>query len=58
MRVKTTYGMLSTPFSDRLLSPVSDRNQTQAFIGNNVGSAENATVNIRTYCGSMRVEWR
>jgi hypothetical protein len=54
---RTTYGMLSTPFSDRLLSPVSDRNSTQGFIGTS-GSAEIATVNIRTSGGSIRVAWR
>jgi DUF4097 and DUF4098 domain-containing protein YvlB len=54
---RTSSGNLSTPFSDRLSIPVTDRSLTQGFIGSNNGSGETLTVNIRTNSGSIRIEW-
>jgi DUF4097 and DUF4098 domain-containing protein YvlB len=54
---RTSSGKLSTPFSDRLSNPVTDRNLTQGFIGNNNGSGEILVVNISTRSGSIIIEW-
>jgi DUF4097 and DUF4098 domain-containing protein YvlB len=54
---RTSSGKLSTPFSDRLSNPVTDRNLTQGIIGSNNGSEEISTVNIRTNSGSIKIEW-
>ncbi|MDR3367416.1 MAG: DUF4097 domain-containing protein [Prevotellaceae bacterium] len=51
---KTTSGHLSTPFSDKLFSPVTDNNVTQGAIG---GDNPKNNVNIRTTSGSIKVKW-
>ena len=53
---RTSSGRLTTPFSDRLSNPVTDKNLTQGAIGSN--NSENIpTVTIRTGSGSTRIEW-
>jgi len=54
---RTSSGGLSTPFSDKLFSPVTDRNLTQGVIGANGNSEDIPTVKIRTSSGSIKVDW-
>jgi DUF4097 and DUF4098 domain-containing protein YvlB len=51
---RTSSGRLSTPFSEKLFSPVSDRKSVQGIIGND-NPAKN--INIKTNSGSIRVNW-
>jgi hypothetical protein len=55
---RTTSGRLTTPFTDRLSSPVNDRNLVQGIIGNNNDSGNISKVDIRTNSGSISVEWK
>jgi hypothetical protein len=50
---RTSSGSLSTPFSDRLFSPITDRHSAQGIVGDNSGN----TINIRTSSGSIKVSW-
>jgi DUF4097 and DUF4098 domain-containing protein YvlB len=52
---RTSSGHLSTPFSDKLFMPVSERGMTQGIIGN---GTPNINVNIRTNSGSINIKWR
>ena len=52
---RRTSGNLSTPFSERLFSPVSDRRLAQGIIGEN---NPNNNINIRTTSGSISVQWK
>ena len=54
---RTTSGSLTTPFSDRLSHPVTDRNLTQGIIGGNNASESIPTINIRTSSGFIKIEW-
>jgi DUF4097 and DUF4098 domain-containing protein YvlB len=54
---RTSSGRLSTPFSENLFSPVSDRNLVQGIIGNETASDDTPNVNIRTSSGSIRINW-
>ncbi|GHT54954.1 protein LiaG [Spirochaetia bacterium] len=54
---KTSSGSLSTPFPERLFSPVSDRHTAQGIIGNENISGNNLDINIRTSSGSIKVNW-
>jgi lia operon protein LiaG len=53
---RTSSGSLSTPFSDKLFSPVSDRHSAQGLVG---GSASGTipAIHIKTTSGSIRVKW-
>ena len=51
---KTSSGRLSTPFSDKLFMPVSERNVTQGIIGE---GTPNININIRTNSGSINIKW-
>jgi len=51
---RRTSGGLSTPFSDRLFSPVSDKRLVQGIIGD--GTPKNS-IDIRTTSGSINVKW-
>jgi len=53
---RTSSGRLTTPFPDKLFSPVNDRNLTQGIIGNNI-SENIPTINIRTRSGSIEINW-
>jgi len=53
--VETSSGRISTPFDERLSSPVSDRRLVQGTVGE--GSPGNS-INIRTSSGSISVNWR
>jgi DUF4097 and DUF4098 domain-containing protein YvlB len=50
---RSMSGSLSTPFSDKLFSPVSDKKSVQGTIGGENGS----NINIRTTSGSIKIEW-
>jgi DUF4097 and DUF4098 domain-containing protein YvlB len=50
---RTTSGSLSTPFSDKLFSPVSDRNSAQGTIGGENGQ----NIDIKTTSGSIKIGW-
>jgi DUF4097 and DUF4098 domain-containing protein YvlB len=50
---RTTSGHLSTPFSDRLFIPVSDKNSAQGIIGEKNGP----NITIKTTSGSIKVDW-
>jgi len=52
---RRTSGRLTTPFSDRLSSPVSDRRLAEGVIGE---SSPDKNINIRTTSGSISVQWR
>jgi DUF4097 and DUF4098 domain-containing protein YvlB len=54
---KTSSGSLSTPFPDKLFSPVSDRHTAQGVIGNENTSGNNPDINIRTGAGSIKINW-
>ena len=55
---RSSSGRITTPFQDKLLSPVSDRNQIQGTIGNAGAGANNyRNVTIRTASGSIQVSW-
>jgi DUF4097 and DUF4098 domain-containing protein YvlB len=54
---RISSGRLTAPFLDRLSSPATDRDLTQGFVGNDNGSEEISTVNIRTGSGNIRIEW-
>jgi DUF4097 and DUF4098 domain-containing protein YvlB len=54
---RTSSGSLSTPFSERLFSPVSDRHTTEGVIGNETISGTNLDITIRTSSGSIKVAW-
>ena len=50
---KSISGSLSTPFSDKLFSPVSDKKLIQGTIGGESGS----NINIETTSGSIKIDW-
>jgi len=52
---RKTSGRLSTPFSDKLSIPVSDRGLTQGIIGD--GTPKN-NIDIRTTSGAIDIGWR
>lgn len=56
---KTSSGMLSTPFSEKLFSPVSDKKSVQGVIRGNGGSENTLdnNINIKTTSGSIKVNW-
>jgi DUF4097 and DUF4098 domain-containing protein YvlB len=55
---KMTSGRLSTPFSDRLYSPVSDRHSALGIINpDGVAESELIVIDITTSSGSIRVKW-
>jgi DUF4097 and DUF4098 domain-containing protein YvlB len=51
---RTSSGGLSTPFSEKLFIPVSDRDSVQGIIG---GDNPTKNINIKTNSGSIRVNW-
>jgi DUF4097 and DUF4098 domain-containing protein YvlB len=51
---RTSSGRLSTPFPEKLFSPVSDRNLTQGRIG---GDNPAKNIDIRTSSGSIKIDW-
>jgi DUF4097 and DUF4098 domain-containing protein YvlB len=51
---RTSSGRLSTPFPEKLFSPVSDRKSVQGVIG---GGHPTRNINIKTNSGSIRVSW-
>jgi lia operon protein LiaG len=51
---RTSSGRLSTPFSEKLFIPVSDRNSVQGIIG---GDNPTKNINLKTNSGSIRVNW-
>jgi DUF4097 and DUF4098 domain-containing protein YvlB len=53
---KTSSGSLSTPFSDKLFSPVNDKKSIQGVIGGNV-SENIPSINIKTSSGSIKIDW-
>ncbi|MDR2485842.1 MAG: DUF4097 domain-containing protein [Treponema sp.] len=56
---KTSSGMVSTPFSEELFSPVSDKKSVQGVIRGNSGSEKTPdnNINIKTGSGSIKVNW-
>ena len=54
---RTSSGRLTTPFSDRLSSPVTDRNLSQGIIGGSNGLINIPSIDIKTSSGSIRIEW-
>jgi DUF4097 and DUF4098 domain-containing protein YvlB len=50
---RSISGSLSTPFSDKLFSPVSDKKSIQGTIGGENGS----NINIKTTSGSIKIDW-
>ncbi|MDR1230353.1 MAG: DUF4097 domain-containing protein [Spirochaetaceae bacterium] len=54
---RTSAGHISTPFSDKLFSPLSDRHLVQGVIGNETASNNNPDINIRTKAGSIKIDW-
>lgn len=54
---KTSSGHLTTPFSEKLFSPVSDRKSVQGIIGREIASNNNRNINIRTKSGSIKINW-
>ena len=56
---RTSSGRLSTPFSDRLFSPISDRKLVQGVIGDGEipESQKQRNVNITTSSGSINIHW-
>jgi hypothetical protein len=56
---RTSSGSLRTPFSDKLFSPISDRNSVQGVI-NDDNIPENQklkNIDIKTTSGSIRINW-
>jgi DUF4097 and DUF4098 domain-containing protein YvlB len=51
---KTSSGALATPFPERLVSPLSDRDSVQGTTG---GDNPTKNINIKTNSGSIRVHW-
>jgi DUF4097 and DUF4098 domain-containing protein YvlB len=56
---RSSSGNLHTPFSDRLFSPLSDKNSVQGVIGNDNASQKlfYKNISIKTSSGSIRVNW-
>ena len=56
---RSSSGSLNTPFSDKLFSPVSDKNYIQGVIDRNNTSENQITnnISIRTSSGSIRANW-
>jgi DUF4097 and DUF4098 domain-containing protein YvlB len=50
---RTASGSLSTPFSDKLFSPVSDKKTVQGTVGGENGQ----NITIKTTSGSIKVDW-
>ncbi|GHU75599.1 hypothetical protein FACS189461_2150 [Spirochaetia bacterium] len=51
---RTSSGSVSTPFPDKLFSPVSDKRLTQGSIGE---EPDNLDINLKTSSGSIKVAW-
>jgi hypothetical protein len=54
---KTSSGRLSTPFSEKLSSPLSDRNSAEGIIGNETISNDIPNIDIRTKSGTIKIDW-
>jgi hypothetical protein len=56
---RTSSGSLRTPFSDKLFTPISDRNSVQGVINDdNISENQNLkNVDIKTTSGSVRINW-
>ena len=56
---RSSSGRLSTPFSDRLFSPISDKNLVQGVIGDGEIPLDqkHRNVNITTSSGSINIHW-
>ncbi|MDR0495939.1 MAG: DUF4097 domain-containing protein [Treponema sp.] len=54
---RTRDGRLSTPFADRLFSPINDRKLAEGVVGGDDISENSPRINIRTSDGSIKVNW-
>jgi DUF4097 and DUF4098 domain-containing protein YvlB len=54
---RTSSGSLSTPFHDKLFSPVTDKKLVEGVIGGDVIAEKSPQINIRTSSGSINVNW-
>ncbi|MCL2265916.1 MAG: DUF4097 domain-containing protein [Treponema sp.] len=54
---RTSSGKLTTPFSDKLSSPLTDKNLSQGIVSNNNGSRNISVIDIKTSSGHIRIEW-
>jgi len=54
---RTSSGRLHSPFSDKLFSPLSDKDSIQGVIGNVSDNETPKKITINTTSGSMRIDW-
>jgi lia operon protein LiaG len=54
---KTSSGSLSTPFSDKLFSPITDKKLVEGVVGEDTISENSPQINIRTSSGPINVGW-
>jgi DUF4097 and DUF4098 domain-containing protein YvlB len=54
---RTSSGRLSTPFSEKLFSPLSDKHSVRGIIGNETTSNDTPNVNIQTSSGAIKINW-
>jgi hypothetical protein len=54
---RTSSGGLSTPFHDKLFSPVTDKKLVEGIIGGDTIPENSPQINIRTTSGSINVNW-
>jgi lia operon protein LiaG len=54
---RTSDGRLSTPFADRLFSPLNDRKLAEGVVGGDDISEDSPRISITTKDGSIKVNW-
>lgn len=54
---RTSSGSLSTPFRDKLFSPIIDKNLVEGIIGGDTIPENSPQINIKTSSGSINVDW-
>jgi DUF4097 and DUF4098 domain-containing protein YvlB len=54
---RTSSGGLSTPFQDKLFSPITDKKLVEGIIGGSIIPENSPQINIRTSSGSINVNW-
>ncbi|MDR2792808.1 MAG: hypothetical protein LBB43_07095, partial [Spirochaetaceae bacterium] len=51
---ETSSGGLSTPFPEKLFSPLSDKKSVQGITG---GDAPTKNISVKTNSGSIKINW-
>lgn len=54
---RTSSGSLSTPFSDKLFSPITDKKLIEGVVGGDIVPENSPQINIKTSSGSINVGW-